>query len=223
MQDLLRRCDPNKSCSQRLSAVEGFKELVLEVGSGVLLSYMDKIMVKVAVLLCDPERIVRQAVIKLCKSGFPLLCGQDCGFFDTVSTHLCLAMSHISDEVRHDALLLFDLLLETFPHRVIGGHCRLVPSLIDQINTHVLTGTSKNRRVAFTLGNVLSSQQWRMQVLQRLKMVVDTYVAKHSEDTTLVHCQPDVHHVLRDYPAIRGPIVLSAYKLLWATRSRHSL
>ena len=217
-QELLRQCSANKSCSQRLAAVEGFKELLSsDAGRNVVLFNLHEVMVKVSGLLSDIEPMVRQAVLRLCKTVFYHASSEKDSFFDYMSAQLCCAMNHISDDVRRDSLVLFDMLLEKYPRRAVGEFSGLVPNLIDQISSRMLTGKagSKARTLVFNPDSKLSSQQWRAQVLQRLKTIVDIFVDKHKADMARMDEEAEVYRVGIDCPVVRGPSVPPHVKKLW--------
>ena len=223
LQELLKQCSANKSCSQRLAAVEGFRELALsEAGRGAVLAGLHPVMVKVSGLFSDVEPTVRQAVLRLCKTVFYHADPERASYFDYMSAQLCCAMNHISDDVRRDSLMLFDMLLEKYPQRVVGEFSGLVPHLIDQISSWNLTGKSgsKVRTLVFNPDSKLSSQQWRAKVLQRLKTIVDVFINKHRADTASMDHEAEVYRVGVDYPVIRGPTCPPYMQKLWTARPK---
>lgn len=211
----MKQCNANKTCSQRLSAIEGLRELLLsDAGRHAVLSSVGQVMEKVSGLLADTEPTVRQAVLRLCKTVFAQITSDKHGFFDYMSAQLCCAMNNISDDVRQDALTLFDMLLEKFPQHVIGAYSNLVPTLIGQISSQMMTG-GKVMTLVCNPNSRLSSQQWRAQVLQRLKTIVEKFVEKHREVEAPTDEKAQVFHSGSQFPVIRGPTVRPCVRLMW--------
>ncbi|XP_076437476.1 testis-expressed protein 10 homolog [Babylonia areolata] len=219
LQDLLSRCDVNKSRSQRLSAVEGLQEMTLDAESctaSFWTKHFRTLMPKLASLFCDPEPVVRQGVVRLCRTVFPLV-GEAGIQMDIFSAHLVYAMGHVSDDIRRDALALFDLLVDNCPGKLMDASCRLVPALINQISSFVVQSNRvAHRTLAVNPRSKLSSQKWRAEMLLRLKKILEVYVNKHRTDTTRPpENDGEVYHFGIDYPVIRLGCFPPRWKRLW--------
>ncbi|KAL8621288.1 hypothetical protein ACOMHN_008113 [Nucella lapillus] len=183
-EDLMKRCDANKNRTQRLSAVEGLRELALATeGSTSQASFWRskfcEVMRSVATLFSDPEPVVRQRVIQLCRTLFSVVGGCSINV-DVFGTHLCCSMGHISDGIRRDTLAIFDILLEMCPESLMDKYCTIVPAFVRQLTS---SGTLSPR-------NKISSQKYRAGVLLRLDKIVQIRFSDDPKTQGLSLCTP---------------------------------
>ena len=161
----------------RHEAVAGLRELFTEAPQ-VLHDNLAGILERVAGLCLDNEAVIRHAMHRLFKVIMPhVSSSQILPFFPVLNAHLCCAMTHIDDDIQLDSLKLVDLCLEHYPELVTGVHSSLLPNFVEQISrisntskTGVdrLSGSSGSRSLLVNPGSKLSSQKWRIQVLDRL-------------------------------------------------------
>lgn len=184
IQDLLRQCDHHSS-SARVNAVCGLKELWLNNTSELLVptnvNGYGVILKKLSTLLIDNEAVVRHTVINLFKLILNRLAVKSTednvnrlagNLFTHIHAFLCCAMNHVHEDIKLDALLLFDTLLDTFPLLMVQQTGDLMKNLIGLISTPVYLGTKGNattQRLSLNPDSKLPAMKFRARVLQRMK------------------------------------------------------
>ncbi|CAL1525943.1 unnamed protein product [Lymnaea stagnalis] len=184
IQDLLRQCDHHSS-SARVNAVCGLKELWLNNTSDLLIptnvNGYGVILKKLSTLLIDNEAVVRHTVINLFKLILNRLAVKSTednmnrlagNLFTHIHAFLCCAMNHVHEDIKLDALLLFDTLLDTFPLLMVQQTGDLMKNLIGLISTPVYLGTKGNattQRLSLNPDSKLPAMKFRARVLQRMK------------------------------------------------------
>uniref|UniRef100_A0A0B6Y7H0 Pre-rRNA-processing protein Ipi1 N-terminal domain-containing protein n=1 Tax=Arion vulgaris TaxID=1028688 RepID=A0A0B6Y7H0_9EUPU len=132
IQDLLRQCDHHSS-SARVNAISGLKELWLTNYADLMVPTnvhgYGEILKKLSTLLIDNEAIVRHSVINLFKLILTKLSSKTSGdknsnrlegrLYSHIHAYLCCAMNHVHEDIKLDALILFDTLLDSFPHLMV--------------------------------------------------------------------------------------------------------
>ncbi|GFO11676.1 testis-expressed sequence 10-like protein [Plakobranchus ocellatus] len=202
VQDLLRQCDHHSS-SSRLSAVMGLRELWLSSYTEMMVptnTYgYSTILKKLSHLLIDNEATVRHAVVNLFKVILNKITKNSTArpervlggsLFVHIHAFLCCAMNHVHEDVRLDALLLYDALLETCPALVVqqtGGLLRnLVGLLVTSTPSHVgAKGDSVTQKLSLNPESRLPVMVFRVRVLSRIKRTLqaalDETLVSHSE------------------------------------------
>ncbi|GFR85702.1 testis-expressed sequence 10-like protein [Elysia marginata] len=189
VQDLLRQCDHHSS-SSRLAAVMGLRELWLSNHQEMMVSTnvygYSAVLKKLSGLLIDNEVTVRHAVVNLFKvilnklardSAAPLDRLLGGSLFAYLHTFLCCAMNHVHEDVRLDALLLYDVLLDTCPALVVrqtGGLLRnLVGLLAAPSPDHVGSrGDATTQKLSLNPESRLPVKLFRVKVLSRIKQTL---------------------------------------------------
>ena len=138
----------------------------------------------------DKDPAVRQAVMRLLKVILPKIPASRIGpFFPVISAHVCCAMTHIYEDIQLDSLLILDLLLEHFPALTSSGGNAILNNFLEQISRQqksgkTTTGGEMKRSLSINPNSKLSSQKWRVKVLQRLhkflKSLVEQVEVKHT-------------------------------------------
>lgn len=187
--DLLRQCDHHSS-STRLSAVMGLREMWTSNHKEMMVPTniygYSTILKKLSSLLIDNEVTVRHAVVNLFKvilqklgreSAVPLNRLLGGSLFAYLHTFLCCAMNHIHEDVKLDALLLYDVLLESCPALVVqqtGGLLRNLVGLVAAPNSsHVgSTGDATTQKLSLNPESRLPVKLFRVKVLSRIKQTL---------------------------------------------------
>lgn len=88
-------------------------------------------------------------------------------FFDTLSSYLRCAMTHIQMHVQEDSLFMLDTLLAHVP-RLVASNCdRIFQSFLDMISK-LRVESKPERTLSVNLGSKITSVKWRSKVLDRL-------------------------------------------------------
>ena len=206
VKELIKRCDPNKSVSQRQSALDGFRELILssDAGKQLVLSsgYLMAVMTKSCSLLADAEMCVRRSVLRLCRLILSILELKEPIFLRTLCARLCCDLNHFSDSIRLDALKLFDMLLDKYPRFVTGKFCNLVPCAIEAalgpLSMECGGGRQANT-LLFKPNSRTFCREWRIQMLSRLTAIVDVAIDLHFEEQ---NAEKFVEHQDWPYPYV---------------------
>ncbi|XP_059159421.1 testis-expressed protein 10 homolog isoform X2 [Physella acuta] len=198
LQDLLRQCDHHSSTA-RVNAVCGLKEMwtthynELMVctnvhGYGVILK-------KLANMLIDNEAVVRHSVINLFKmmlqklsanrndTGCSVLGGN---LFTHIHAYMCCAMNHVHEDIKLDALLLFDCLLETFPTLMIQQTGDLLKNLVGLISAPSYLGSkgdSTTQKLSLNPDSKLPAMKFRTRVLLRMKRIFQEALNDNTKQT----------------------------------------
>lgn len=88
-------------------------------------------------------------------------------FFETLSSHLRCAMTHIQMPVQEDSLFMLDTLLAHVPQLVASNSDRIFSSFLDMISK-LRIESKPERTLSVNLGSKITSVKWRSQVLDRL-------------------------------------------------------
>lgn len=88
-------------------------------------------------------------------------------FFDTLSSYLRCAMTHIQMHVQEDSLFLLDTLLAHVPRLVASNSDRIFQSFLDMISK-LRVESKPERTLSVNLGSKITSVKWRSKVLDRL-------------------------------------------------------
>lgn len=123
-------------------------------------------------------------------------------FFDTLSSYLRCAMTHIQIGIQEDSLFMLDNLLSHVPRLVAANSDRIFQSFLDMISK-LRIESKPERTLSVNLGSKLTSVKWRSKVLDRLLGMLHAMVdAKKRRDT---NNEPFVdHQVSNDVPITEG-------------------
>lgn len=88
-------------------------------------------------------------------------------FFDTLSSYLRCAMTHIQMTIQEDSLFMLDNLLLYVPSLVAANSDRIFQSFLDMISK-LRIESKPERTLSVNLGSKLTSVKWRSKVLDRL-------------------------------------------------------
>ncbi|ELT91176.1 hypothetical protein CAPTEDRAFT_37340, partial [Capitella teleta] len=166
VKELLSQCQ-HFSASVRREAVSGLHEL-LTFHPDVISSNLSLLLERVSELFVDKDAEVRSNVTKLLRVLFLGISLQNMSpFFSLLSAHLCCAMTHIYDDIKGDSLSILDLCLEHYPSLVTADSSRILENFLEQISAKSNTN-KKQRTLLVNPNNKLTSQKWRLRVLQRI-------------------------------------------------------
>ncbi|XP_060681458.1 testis-expressed protein 10 homolog isoform X1 [Hemiscyllium ocellatum] len=169
------------------SALIGLKDLVSQHPS-VITSHLSNILSDVAAVFTDKDPTVRSATVQLLNFLAPRISGEQMApFYPLVCAHLSSAMTHIVEGIQEDALKILDVLLEHYPELLTDHSSILLKNFLELISHQKLTKELKaggkiscwmlsvnpNRRV--------TSQQWRLNVLSRLRKFLQAIVEGSSQ------------------------------------------
>ncbi|RUS78622.1 hypothetical protein EGW08_013628 [Elysia chlorotica] len=189
VQDLLRQCD-HYSCNSRLSAVMGLREIWLADHTELMVPTnvhgYSAVLKKLSSLLIDGESTVRHAAVNLFKVILHKLTRETTAHIDRLlggslfshlHTYLCCAMNHVHEDVRLDALLLYDVLLETCPALVVRQTGGLLRNLVGLLTTPSLSQMSSRgdvtaQKLSLNPERRLPVKLFRVKVLSRIKQTL---------------------------------------------------
>lgn len=107
-------------------------------------------------------------------------------FFDTLSSYLRCAMTHIQIGIQEDSLFMLDNLLSHVPRLVAANSDRIFQSFLDMISK-LRIESKPERTLSVNLGSKLTSVKWRSKVLDRLLGMLRAMVdAKKRDGSELV-------------------------------------
>lgn len=98
---------------------------------------------------------------------------------DVLVSYVCCAMTHISQPVQEDSLLLLDVLLGTCPGLVVENSDKVLPRFLDMIS-RLRTDARPGRTLTVNLGSRMTGVAWRIQVLTRLHDLLHAMVVHGS-------------------------------------------
>ncbi|CAH1238193.1 TEX10 [Branchiostoma lanceolatum] len=172
VKDLLTQCN-HYSASVRHEAITGLKDLLVR-HPAVVPTHLSSVVEKCSELFVDKDPVVRKAAIGLLRHTFgQASANQISPFFSLISAHLCCAMTHIFEDIRHDSLTVLDVCLEHFPSLLTSRSGQILTNFVGQISSMKDKGvkkdaTSSSHRLSVNLNSRLTSLQWRSKVLNRL-------------------------------------------------------
>eukprot|EP00058_Branchiostoma_floridae_P009569 XP_002595057.1 hypothetical protein BRAFLDRAFT_90165 [Branchiostoma floridae] len=172
VKDLLTQCN-HYSASVRHEAITGLKDLLVR-HPAIVPSHLSSVVEKCSELFVDKDPVVRKAAIGLLRHTFSQAsANQISPFFSLISAHLCCAMTHIFEDIRHDSLTVLDVCLEHFPSLLTSRSGQILTNFVGQISSMKDKGVKKDassssHRLSVNLNSRLTSLQWRSKVLHRL-------------------------------------------------------
>lgn len=96
-------------------------------------------------------------------------------FFDTLSSYLRCAMTHIQMAIQEDSLFMLDNLLLHCPSLVAANSDQIFVSFLDMISK-LRIESKPERTLSINLGSKITSVKWRSKVLDRLHGMLKTMV-----------------------------------------------
>lgn len=103
-------------------------------------------------------------------------------FFDTLSSYLRCAMTHIQMGIQEDSLYMLDNLLTHVPRLVAANSDRIFQSFLDMISK-LRIESKPERTLSVNLGSKLTSVKWRSKVLDRLLGMLRAMVDSKKRNT----------------------------------------
>ncbi|XP_007895621.1 testis-expressed protein 10 homolog isoform X1 [Callorhinchus milii] len=164
------------------SALTGLKDLVSQHPS-VITSHLSNILSDVSAVFTDKDPTVRAAAVRLLHFLAPRISGEQMApFYPLVSAHLSSAMTHIVEGIQEDALKVLDVLLEHYPELLTESSNVLLKNFVELISHQKFSkemkagGKTSSWILSINPNRHITSQQWRLNVLTRLKKFLQTVV-----------------------------------------------
>ncbi|NWT49522.1 TEX10 protein, partial [Erythrocercus mccallii] len=191
------------------NALLGLKELLSQYPF-VIDAHLSSIISEVAAVFTDKDSSVRGAAVHLLQFlASKIRAEQIAPFFPLVSAHLSSAMTHISEGIQEDSLKVLDVLLEAYPALLTDRSIILLKNFVELISHQQLSKRLKSRDKLSWMLSVnpnrrVTSQQWRLNVLTRLKKFLQAVVdgSSDTEDEGLQEQKDNSH-------SVRNPIYIS--------------
>lgn len=174
------------SAGVKQSALLGLKELLSQYPY-VIDAHLSNILSELAAVFTDKDSTVRAAAIRLLQFLAPKIRAEHISpFFPLVSAHLSSAMTHISEGIQEDSLKVLDVLLEEYPTLLMDRSSVLLNNFVELISHQQLSKRLKNRENVSWMLSVrpnrrITSQQWRLNVLLRLRKFLHVLVKGSSD------------------------------------------
>ncbi|XP_072365034.1 testis-expressed protein 10 homolog [Scyliorhinus torazame] len=170
------------SSGVKQSALIGLKDLVSQHPS-VISSHLSSILSDVATVFTDKDPTVRSATVQLLNFLAPRISGdQMAPFYPLVCAHLSSAMTHIVEGIQEDALRILDILLEHYPELLTEHSSVLLKNFLELISHQRLSkelkagGKMSSWMLSVNPNRRITSQQWRLNVLSRLRKFLQAIV-----------------------------------------------
>ncbi|XP_061220710.1 testis-expressed protein 10 isoform X2 [Neopsephotus bourkii] len=191
------------------NALLGLKDLLSQYPF-VIDAHLSNIVSEVAAVFTDKDSGVRGAAVHLLQFlASKIRAEQIAPFFPLVSAHLSSAMTHISEGIQEDSLKVLDILLEAYPALLTDRSSILLKNFVELISHQQLSKRLKSREKLSWMLSVnpsrrVTSQQWRLNVLTRLKKFLQAVVDGSSE------LEDEGLQEQKDSPrSVRNPICIS--------------
>uniref|UniRef100_A0A8B9URN3 Testis expressed 10 n=1 Tax=Anas zonorhyncha TaxID=75864 RepID=A0A8B9URN3_9AVES len=168
------------------NALLGLKELLSQYPF-IIDAHLSNIISEVAAVFTDKDAGVRGAAVHLLQFlASKIRAEQIAPFFPLVSAHLSSAMTHISVGIQEDSLKVLDVLLEAYPALLTDRSVILLKNFVELISHQQLSKRLKSREKLSWMLSVnpnrrVTSQQWRLNVLIRLKKFLQAVVDGSNE------------------------------------------
>nr|XP_009939598.1 PREDICTED: testis-expressed sequence 10 protein [Opisthocomus hoazin] len=168
------------------NALLGLKDLLSQYPF-VIDAHLSNIISEVAAVFTDKDSGVRGAAVHLLQFlASKIRAEQIAPFFPLVSAHLSSAMTHISEGIQEDSLKVLDVLLEVYPALLTDRSSILLKNFVELISHQQLSKRLKSKEKLSWMLSVnpnrrVTSQQWRLNVLTRLKKFLQAVVDGSSE------------------------------------------
>ncbi|XP_050794104.1 testis-expressed protein 10 isoform X2 [Gopherus flavomarginatus] len=193
------------SAGVKQSALLGLKELLSQYPF-IIDAHLSNILSEVAAVFTDKDSGVRVAAIRLLQFLAPKIRAEQIApFFPLVSAHLSSAMTHISEGIQEDSLKVLDILLGEYPILLTNRCSMLLKNFVELISHQQLSKNLKSREKISWMLSVnpnrrVTSQQWRLNVLIRLKKFLQALVdgSSGSEDDEGIQEQKENSQFMRN-------------------------
>ncbi|XP_060103775.1 testis-expressed protein 10 isoform X2 [Heteronotia binoei] len=185
IKDLLSQMN-HYSAGVKQSALLGLKDLLSQYPY-VIDEHLSNILSELAAVFTDKDSTVRAAAIRLLQFLAPKIQAEHISpFFPLVSAHLSSAMTHISERIQEDSLKVLDVLLEEYPTLLMDRSSVLLNNFVELISHQQLSKQLKSRENVSWMLSVspnrrITSQQWRLKVLLRLRKFLQVLAEGSSE------------------------------------------
>nr|XP_028557992.1 testis-expressed protein 10 isoform X1 [Podarcis muralis]XP_028557994.1 testis-expressed protein 10 isoform X1 [Podarcis muralis]XP_028557995.1 testis-expressed protein 10 isoform X1 [Podarcis muralis]XP_028557996.1 testis-expressed protein 10 isoform X1 [Podarcis muralis]XP_028557998.1 testis-expressed protein 10 isoform X1 [Podarcis muralis]XP_028557999.1 testis-expressed protein 10 isoform X1 [Podarcis muralis] len=185
IKDLLSQMN-HYSAGIKQSALFGLKDLLSQYPF-IIDAHLSNILSELAAVFTDKDSAVRAAAICLLKFLAPKIRAEHISpFFPLLSAHLSSAMTHISEGIQEDSLKVLDILLEEYPTLLTDRSSVLLNNFVELISHQQLSKQLKNKEKICWMLSVnpnrrVTSQQWRLNVLVRLRKFLQVLVEGSSE------------------------------------------
>ncbi|XP_072028325.1 testis-expressed protein 10 homolog [Amphiura filiformis] len=179
------------NASIRHSSVQSIKEL-LTSHPDLLLQNLSSLLNNLAVLMTDKDDTVRKAGVTVLQHVMQSVSAtQISPFFAILNAHICCAMTHITEAIQIDSLAVLDCILQQYPELVIPHSKELLTNFVHQISQQKKVVQGKRDMLGAELSvnpsSVMSSQKWRIKVLQRLQQFLHVLVKEDKSPGVLSH------------------------------------
>lgn len=84
-------------------------------------------------------------------------------------------MTHIDPRIQNDSLLFLDVLLKLVPSIVTNNYSRIMDNFLDMISKLRIESKSE-RSLTLNLNSKISTIKWRVNVLQKLQLMLQVLV-----------------------------------------------
>lgn len=174
------------SAGVKQSALLGLKDLLSQYPF-VIDAYLSSILSELAAVFTDKDSTVRAAAIRLLQFLAPKIRAEHISpFFPLMSAHLSSAMTHINEGIQEDSLKVLDILVEEYPTLLMDRSSMLLNNFVELISHQQLSKQLKSREKLSWMLSVnpnrrVTSQQWRLNVLVRLRRFLQVLVDGSSE------------------------------------------
>ncbi|XP_066483185.1 testis-expressed protein 10 isoform X1 [Tiliqua scincoides] len=179
IKDLLSQMN-HCSAGVKQSALFGLKDLLSQYPC-IIDTYLSNILSELAAVFTDKDSTVRAAAICLLQFLAPKVRAEHISpFFPLVSAHLSSAMTHISEGIQRDSLKVLDILLDQYPTLLMDRSSVLLNNFVELISHQQLSkqknGDKLSWKISVNPNSRVTSQQWRLNVLVRLRKFLQVLV-----------------------------------------------
>ncbi|KAJ7313512.1 hypothetical protein JRQ81_004949 [Phrynocephalus forsythii] len=204
IKDLLSQMN-HYNAGVKQSALFGLKDLLSQYPY-IIDAHLSNILSELAAVFTDKDSNVRSAAICLLQFLAPKIRAEHISpFFPLMSAHLSSAMTHINEGIQEDSLKVLDILLAEYPALLMDRSSVLLNNFVELISHQQLSKQLKNKEKMCWMLSVnpnrrVTSQQWRLNVLVRLRKVLQVLVEGTNEletDSEGLHAQKDSADVQR--------------------------
>lgn len=165
----------------RQSSCLGIKDL-LTSHPALVTQNLSTLFNNLSVMLTDREDSVRKAGVSVLRQVMQSVsANQISPFFAILNAHICCAMTHINEAIQIDSLAVLDCVLQRYPELVVPHSKDLLTNFVHQISQQKKSVQSTKDMLGAELSvnpsSSMSSQKWRIKVLQRLRQFLQVLVA----------------------------------------------